>query len=60
MTKEQIKEIQLAYPTAYELVVSDLYESWTTAELIRQLMKWMPKSEFMKLIHARDDIGEAL
>ena len=57
MTRDQIKDIQLNYPEAYEAVVGSLYE-WPTSGLIAEIKRWMPQSEFMKLIHQAEKNNE--
>lgn len=57
MTKDQIKDIQLNYPEAYEAVIDSLYQ-WPTSGLIAEIKRWMPQSEFMKLIHQAEKNGE--
>lgn len=50
MTKDQIEKIKFGFPQEYEQVIVDFYE-WETAYLIKEIVKWIPQSEFMKLIH---------
>jgi hypothetical protein len=41
------------------MVMCDLYDNWTTSQLVNEMLKWMPKSEFMKLVYQmEDDDGE--
>lgn len=49
MTRDQIAEVKISHPVGYEAVIAGFYES-TTAELIKEIVRWMPKSEFMKLV----------
>lgn len=43
-------QLRREYPREVELTMADLYE-WTTSALVNELIRWMPKSEFMKLVH---------
>ena len=54
MTKKQLREIREKYPREMELVLNDMYE-WETSYLVYELLKWMPTSELMKLIHQMED-----
>jgi hypothetical protein len=54
MTKDQMKWVREEYPHEVELVMSDLYD-WTVSRLVSELIRWMPKSEFMKLVHQMQD-----
>ena len=58
MTKDQIKELKTSFPSEYETVIDNLYD-WPTSGLVQEIVRWMPKSEFMKLINqvrkAQDD-----
>ena len=57
MTKDQINQIKLDHPEAYEAVINGLYE-WPTSGLIEEIKRWMPQSEFMKLIHQAEKNNE--
>lgn len=50
MNKDQIAENKLKYPEEYEMVVESLYE-WPPSGLIHELLRWIPQSEFLKMIH---------
>jgi hypothetical protein len=50
MTKDQLTWIRKEYPEEYERVMDSLYE-WPTSGLVHELLRWMPKVEFMKLVH---------
>ena len=50
MTKDQINWIQKEYPRECELVIDSLHDM-PASYLVREMIKWMPKSEFMKLIY---------
>lgn len=50
MTKDQLTWIRKEYPEEYERVMDSLYE-WPTSALVHELLRWMPKVEFMKLVH---------
>ena len=50
MTKDQLHQVKLDHPTAYEAVVDSLYE-WPQSGLIHELLRWIPHSEFMKMIN---------
>ena len=54
MTKDQMNWVRKEYPHEVELVMCDLYE-WPTSHLVNELIRWMPKSEFMKLVHQMED-----
>ena len=55
MTKDQMKMVREQYPHEVELVMCDFYEGWTTSQLVNEMLKWMPKSEFMKLVYQMED-----
>lgn len=58
MTKDQMNWVRREYPHEVELLMSDMYE-WPMSRLIGELIRWIPKSEFMKLVHqVEDDDGE--
>ena len=58
MDKAQMKWVREEYPHEVELVLDDMYE-WPTSHLVNEMIRWMPKSEFMKLVHQmEDDDGE--
>lgn len=57
MTKGQIKDVQLDHPREYELVMADLYDM-PLSYLVTEMVRWMPKSEFMKLINQMKDKDE--
>ena len=58
MTRDQMKVARYQYPHEVELVINDMYE-WSTPYLVNELIRWIPKSEFMKLVHQmEDDDGE--
>lgn len=50
MTKDQIKELKTGFPSEYETVIDNLYD-WPISGLVQEIVRWMPKSEFMKLIN---------
>ena len=50
MTKDQMDRVRRDYPQEVELLMSDMYE-WPTSRLIGEMIRWIPKSEFMKLVH---------
>lgn len=58
MTKDQIKQLQLERPEAYEAVFQSFYDDWTTPELVHALMKWMPQSEFRRMMGRFSDLDE--
>ena len=69
MTKDQMKmvreqyphEVELVreqYPHEVELVMSDLYDNWSTSQLVNEMLRWMPKSEFMKLVYQMENLDE--
>jgi len=59
VTKDQMKVARDQYPHEVEMVMCDLYDNWTTSQLVNEMLKWMPKSEFMKLVYQmEDDDGE--
>ena len=57
MTKDQLHQVKLDYPEAYEAVTDSLYE-WPTSGLIAEIKRWIPLSEFMKLIHQAEKNNE--
>ena len=57
MTKDQIQELKLSHPEGYEKVVEGMYE-WQTYFLIQNLIHWIPRSEFLKLIHQAEKNNE--
>ena len=54
MTKDQMKWVREEYPREVELVIDDLYD-WPTSRLVNELIRWIPKSEFMKMGHQMED-----
>lgn len=50
MTKDQLNQVKLDHSEAYETVIDGLYE-WPQSGLIHELLRWIPQSEFMKMIH---------
>jgi len=58
MTKDQMKMVRDQYPHEVELVMSDLYDSWSTSQLVNEMLRWMPKSEFMKLVYQMEDLAD--
>ena len=54
MTRDQMKIVRDQYPHEVELVINDMYD-WPTSHLVNELIRWMPKSEFMKLVHQMED-----
>jgi len=54
MTKDQMKWARDEYPHEVEAVIDDMYD-WPTSHLVNELIRWMPKSEFMKLVHQMED-----
>jgi len=54
MDKAQMKWVREEYPHEVELVLDDMYE-WPTSHLVNEMIRWMPKSEFMKLVHQMED-----
>ena len=58
MTKDQMKMVREQYPHEVELVMSDLYDSWSTSQLVNEMLRWMPKSEFMKLVYQMEDLAD--
>ena len=58
MTKDQMKAVREQYPHEVELVMSDLYDSWSTSQLVNEMLRWMPKSEFMKLVYQMENLDE--
>jgi hypothetical protein len=57
MTKDQMNWVRREYPKEVELLMSDMYE-WPTSRLMGELIRWIPKSEFMKLVHQVEDNDE--
>ena len=57
MDKAQMKWVREEYPHEVESVLCWLYD-WPTSELVDEMLKWMPKSEFMKLVHQMEDDDE--
>lgn len=57
MTKDQLNKVKLDHPEAYEAVTDSLYE-WPTSGLIAEIKRWIPLSEFMKLIHQAEKNNE--
>jgi len=55
--KAQMKWVREEYPHEVESVLCWLYD-WPTSELVDEMLKWMPKSEFMKLVHQMEDDDE--
>ena len=58
MTKDQMKAVREQYPHEVELVMSDLYDNWSTSQLVNEMLRWMPKSEFMKLVYQMEDLAD--
>jgi|AACY02.12.fsa_nt_gi hypothetical protein len=58
MTKDQMKMVRDQYPHEVELVMSDLYDNWSTSQLVNEMLRWMPKSEFMKLVYQMEDLAD--
>ena len=54
MTKDQMDSVRRAYPKEVELVMNDLYE-WPMSRVIGEMIRWIPKSEFLKLVHQMED-----
>lgn len=54
MTKDQLREIREKYPREMELVLDDMYD-WETSYLVYEVLKWMPPSELMKMVHQMED-----
>ena len=54
MTKKQLREIREKYPREMELVLSDMYD-WEMSYMVYELLRWMPASELMKLVHQMED-----
>jgi len=54
MDKAQVELVLEEYPHEVELVLEDMYE-WPTSHLVNEMIRWMPKSEFMKLVHQMED-----
>lgn len=50
MTQDQLNQIRKEYPRETEMSIDDMYQ-WTTAALVKELLRWMPKSEFMKHVY---------
>jgi len=57
MTKAQMDSVRKSHPQEVELLMSDMYE-WPTSRLIGELIRWIPRSEFMKLVHQMEDGDE--
>lgn len=58
MTKDQMAWIRREYPEEYQQVMDSLYD-WPVSGLVNELLKWMPKAEFLKLVHhVGEDDGE--
>jgi hypothetical protein len=51
MTKDQLTWIRKEYPEEYERVMDSLVCEWSTSGLVHELLRWMPKVEFMKMVH---------
>ena len=58
MTKDQMKWARDEYPHEVEAVIDDMYD-WPTSHLVNELIRWLPKSEFMKLVHQMGDDDES-
>jgi len=57
MTKDQLAKVKLDHPEAYEAVTDNLYD-WPTSGLIAEIKRWIPLSEFLKLIHQAEKNSE--
>ena len=51
MTKDQLTWIRKEYPEEYERVMYSLVCEWSIDGLVHELLKWMPKVEFMNMVH---------
>lgn len=50
MTKDQLNQLRKEFPREVELTMDDMYQ-WTTSALVNELLRWMPKSEFVKYVN---------
>lgn len=50
MTKDQLAQVRKEFPREAEMSIDDMYQ-WTTSALVNELLRWLPKSEFMKHVY---------
>jgi hypothetical protein len=50
MTKDQLIQVRKEFPHEVECMVDEMY-GWPTSRLVNELIRWLPKSEFMKQVY---------
>lgn len=50
MTKDQLNQVRKEYPREVECLFDEMHD-WPTSYFVHELVRWMPKSEFMKKVY---------
>jgi len=51
MTQEEFEKLKDESPVAWEMALLELHTEWSVSDLVCELTRWMPVSEFRKIMN---------
>lgn len=51
MTQDEFEKLKDENPVAWEMALLELHTEWSISDLVCELTRWMPVSEFRKIMN---------